>query len=148
MRISNQIQHIFLADDDDDDSLLFKEALANISSGIKVSLAIDCQQLLSFLQIYKPDAIFLDLNMPGKNGLECLREIRSMNRFDHIPVIMYSTSEREKDIEACFQEGANFYLVKPYSFKAIIEMLQTLLHSTLNTKTTKPNWEAFVLKAN
>ncbi len=100
--LRRNINHIILADDDDDDSMLFKEALSKVASSITVSLAEDGQKLINYLNTLSiPDMIFLDLNMPRKNGLECLKEIRSDDKFDHIPVIMYSTSQSKKDIEAC-----------------------------------------------
>ena len=128
--------------------MLFKEALENVASSITVSLAADGQKLINSLNTLSiPDMIFLDLNMPRKNGLECLREIRSDDKFDHIPVIMYSTSQSKKDIEACYEGGANLYVVKPYTFEDIIAMLKSLLTHFSETRKSQIEREQFVLTA-
>jgi CheY-like chemotaxis protein len=105
------IKHILLADDDIDDSYLFCEAISEISNVIEFSYVSDGEKLLHFLHTQRhPDLIFLDLNMPGKNGKECLYEIRGNEKFDRIPIVIYSTSSGQRDVQACFDGGANYYL--------------------------------------
>ncbi len=71
------IQSILLADDDEDDRMLFEDALNQVKSKVRLSTAEDGHMLLEMLKNRPlPDVIFLDLNMPGKNGFECLQEIR------------------------------------------------------------------------
>jgi CheY-like chemotaxis protein len=65
------------------------------------------------------------MNMPLKNGLECLEFIRSMVNLKDTPVIIYSTSRNNTEIKACFDNGANCYVVKPYTFEAIVKMVDT-----------------------
>lgn len=60
-----------------------------------------------------PDVILLDLNMPHMNGIEVLDVIRAEKHTRHIPVVMLSTSADERDIQACYEHGANAYVVKP-----------------------------------
>ena len=129
------VSHILLADDDLDDSYLFGEALSEISSSIKFSHVPDGEQLIHFLKGQDhPDLIFLDLNMPGKNGEECLLEIRNDERLQKIPVVIYSTSSGNRDIEACFKGGANCYLVKPNNYSAIVSGLKTVLQQPILTR--------------
>ena len=144
--ISRTISHIILADDDDDDLLLFKEAITKVRSSIEVSLADDGQKLLHYINnLQVPDIIFLDLNMPRKNGLECLQEIRKDRKFDDVPVIIYSTSKSNRDIEACYYSGASYYLVKPYSFEEMLEMLTYLFSQLATSFSERPVRENFVL---
>src|SRR5688572_1667448 len=110
--------HILFSDDDTDDALLFTQAADLLTSPILLSFAEDGEQLMRYLaKEVLPDLIFLDLNMPVKNGIECLREIRSDKKLDWLPIIVYTTSDSPKDIEACYELRANLYVVKPTSFE-------------------------------
>ena len=61
----------------------------------------------------KPVLTFLDLNMPGYNGLDCLKSIKANEGLSDMPVIVYSTCHYIKDIDACYKHNAHFYIVKP-----------------------------------
>lgn len=120
--------HILFSDDDTDDALLFTQAADLLTSPILLSFAEDGEQLMRYLsKEMLPDMIFLDLNMPVKNGIECLSEIRSNKKLDWLPVIVYTTSDNPRDIDACFELRANLYVVKPTSFEAIIKTLKKIL---------------------
>src|SRR5262245_58002097 len=94
-------KNVFIIDDDEDDISLFKEAVGKIDSGVTCYSAINAQQALVTLNngMDKPDIIFLDLNMPGVSGKECLREIRKTDKLKAVPVAIYTTSSFQKDIE-------------------------------------------------
>src|SRR5690349_19466865 len=112
--------HILFSDDDTDDALLFTQAADLLTSPILLSFAEDGEQLMRYLaKEMLPDMIFLDLNMPVKNGFECLKEIRGDKKLDWLPVIVYTTSDSQNDIEACYDLRANLYVVKPTSFESI-----------------------------
>ena len=120
--------HILFSDDDTDDALLFTQAADVLASPILLSFAEDGEHLMGFLaKETLPDMIFLDLNMPVKNGIECLKEIRSDKKLDWIPVIIYTTSNNPVDIETCYNLKANLYVVKPTSFENIIKTLKRIL---------------------
>jgi CheY-like chemotaxis protein len=119
--------HIFIADDDPDDLDLFKIIIRDISSEIKITVARNGVELLEFLEIVIPDIIFLDINMPGMNGIDCLSEIRKQKKLDDIPVIMFSTTAEEKHVNATYALGANLYLQKPaYSSTTHATLYKTL----------------------
>jgi CheY-like chemotaxis protein len=119
--------HILLADDDSDDSFLFNEAVEQSDLPITLSRAEDGNQLLSFLERQgSPDILFLDVNMPYKNGIECLHEIRSNTKYDELPIVIYSTTNYQVNIDACYQGGADFFVVKPNSFEDILKMIKTV----------------------
>jgi two-component system response regulator len=65
-----------------------------------------------------PQVILLDLNLPKKSGLEVLREIKSDKRTQHIPVIILTVSNRDRDISECRRLGADTYIVKPVNFQS------------------------------
>lgn len=116
---------ILLADDDEGDRLIFGEAMGELELNLKVQTVNNGMQLIEHLtkSTILPHLVFLDLNMPRKNGLECLKEIRSNERFAAISIAIYSTSASEKDIEETFLNGANVYIKKPNNFATLKQLL-------------------------
>jgi CheY-like chemotaxis protein len=117
---------VLLADDDESDRLLFTEAFEELAIKTIVHTVNNGKQLMEYLAAhvtYLPDLIFLDLNMPGKTGLECLKEIRSHKKYKAMSIAIYSTSAAEKDIQETFIYGANVYIKKPSDFNELKETL-------------------------
>ncbi|MFP9115725.1 response regulator [Flavobacterium sp. RHBU_3] len=122
---------IMLADDDEDDRLFFKEAFEEVKIKYEISTFNDGEQLMDYLNTpdsVLPDIVFLDLNMPRKSGMECLREIRQNDRLKKISVAIYSTSSSEQDIEETFTTGANVYIKKPNDFNMLKKVLSDVVH--------------------
>lgn len=94
----------------------------------------DGEELMEYLaNVDKmPDVIFLDLNMPRKNGKECLRELRASKQFDFTPIVIFTTSLNPIDIQETYNQGASFFMRKPNSFEELKETLHKLLDSDLN----------------
>ncbi len=119
--------HILLADDDKSDRLLFTDAFAELKIDTIVNTVNDGVQLMEWLKMESnrlPHLIFLDLNMPRKNGMECLKEIKRIEKLKDISIAIYSTSENKKDIEETFHYGANVYITKPNSFNKLKNVLE------------------------
>ena len=89
---SIRTKNVLLAEDDEDDVHLFKTVLAELNQDILVTVAADGILLMAFLNqaITLPEMIFLDLNMPFKNGFECLREIRGNEKWNSIKIFVAS----------------------------------------------------------
>ncbi|GGH47761.1 response regulator [Dyadobacter endophyticus] len=123
------LTRILLADDDHDDTFLFREALEQVPVETRLSVAENGAQLLQLMKgaDAKPDIIFLDMNMPVKNGLECLEEIRGTAGYEQVPVVILSTSVAQYLWESAYKGGANLYIQKPTSFKGLIEILKMCL---------------------
>jgi CheY-like chemotaxis protein len=125
--------NILLADDDQDDCLFFKDALDELPVSTHLTTVHDGDQLMQYLSEITndfPHALFLDLNMPRKNGYRCLIEIKNNAKFKWLPVIIYSTSYSKEMADILYQEGANYYLCKPGDFadlRAAIYRTLTLL---------------------
>ena len=125
-------QHVLYADDDEDDRTFFREALGELKVPTVLHTVTDGIQLMKVLSPDVnplPNVIFLDLNMPGKSGKECLREIRSMSHLHETPVIIFSTSSNHRDIEETFQHGATLYIQKPSGFKLMVDVLERFFGS-------------------
>jgi DNA-binding response OmpR family regulator len=141
--------HIFLADDDADDRGLFYEAIRLTLPGAELTMASNGQELLELLvnSIVKlPRMVFLDLNMPIKNGHECLVDIRQHESLKTLPVIIYSTSDSQADIELTFESGADFYIHKPSSFSDLQNIMKKVF--SLNRSEHAPtSRDGFVISA-
>jgi CheY-like chemotaxis protein len=83
--------------------------------------------------------------MPLKNGIECLCSIRNDRNFDKTPVIMYSTSHNIKDIDKCYKQGANFYIVKPVTLTKMTNILEKLFTALGKPKRELGAKDQFVL---
>jgi CheY-like chemotaxis protein len=121
---------ILLADDSVDEHFLFIHTIKGITSDVVISTAMNGVDLLK--QLNKPDAalpdlLFLDLNMPLKNGKEALAEIRKNEKLAGLNVVIYSTSDERRDIEETYALGANAYVRKPQDYLELEKTLSDLI---------------------
>jgi CheY-like chemotaxis protein len=140
---------ILLADDDEADRLLFKDAFAELALKTKVQMVKNGIELMEWLNkddIRLPHLLFLDLNMPLKNGIECLKEIKSNDRLKNISIAIYSTSDNEKDMDETFLNGANIYITKPNDFGMLKQILNKAVSVTNFYEGNPVNRENFFLK--
>lgn len=142
---------LLLADDDKDDCLLFEDALAELPITADLTIVHDGEQLMQLLEEETiapppPHVLFLDLNMPRKNGFECLEEIKRDDKLKLLPVIIFSTSFNEDAINRLYDQGAHYYIRKPAEFSQLKKVIyQALLLATSNGM-MQPTRENFVLK--
>lgn len=125
--MEKQPLHILLADDDESDRLLFREAFSALKINTIVNTVNNGVELMDWLNSENnrlPHLLFLDLNMPRKNGIECLKEIKSNEKLKDISIAIFSTSDNEKDIEETFRQGANVYITKPDNFNKLQKVLE------------------------
>ncbi len=140
---------ILLADDDKDDCYLFNEALRELKVDAKLTPLHDGEKLMSFLQKTEklPDVLFLDLNMPRKNGFECLAEIKMNENLLSLPVIIFSTSFDRHIVEQLYEKGAQFYIRKPSEFNKLKKVIHNSLLLISNAEVLKTTPENFVLNS-
>ena len=122
--------HFLIADDDDDDRQFFYEALEEIKIKTTVEMVTNGAALLKRLtkkNAIIPQVLFLDLNMPFKNGIECLTEIKKLDFLKNMTIVIYSTSASESDIEDTFVKGANVYIKKPTDFIKLKKVLSEVI---------------------
>jgi len=137
---------ILLADDDEDDRMFFSEAISELKMTNELTLFEDGKDLMNYLvnpESELPHILFLDLNMPYKNGLECLKEIRADHRFKEVSIAIYSTSSSESDIEDTFIEGANIYIKKPNDFSELKRVIKEVLQLNWQFHTSALNKDTF-----
>ena len=119
---------ILIVDDGAEDIQLFSEAVMEIDENINCVEAYNGLEALKVLRRNSllPNYIFLDINMPLMNGRKCLEEIKANPNYRDIPVIIYSTTSDQKQIEECRKLGAGF-LTKPNSFGELTRSLRRIL---------------------
>jgi CheY-like chemotaxis protein len=146
--MSSKLLNLLLADDDFDDRYFFKEALETLPFSISLIAAEDGEQLLRLLARETselPDAIFLDLNMPRKNGFECLLEIKLNEKLNQIPVIIFSTSYEHNVVNLLYKNGAKYFIRKPPDVSQLGRVIQQALTLIANETFPQPSREDFVL---
>jgi CheY-like chemotaxis protein len=147
--LENAPLHILLADDDESDRLLFKEVFEELKIKTIVHTVNNGMELMDYLtkeNIPLPHLLFLDLNMPRKNGLQCLKEIRSNKNLNDISIAIYSTSASEKDIDETFLNGANVYIKKPNNFSMLKLVLEQAVVATDQYQNPAFNRANFLLR--
>lgn len=140
--------NILLADDDIDDYLFFKEALKGLSLPMELTVVRDGEQLMQQLTHEKkglPHALFLDLNMPRRNGFECLSEIKQNKKLSHLPVIIYTTSFHNKVADMLYENGANYYINKPFEISQLKQAVQQIISSIEQGNVSQPTRDEFIL---
>lgn len=147
---NNEPIHILLADDDADDRQFFSEAINELKMEHTLTLFNDGRQLMNYLEdpanedMDIPHILFLDLNMPYMNGMDCLREIRKNPKFNSLSIAIYSTSSSEKDIEETFIGGANIYIRKPNDFTTLKKVIKDVVSMNWQFHSSGMNLETFL----
>lgn len=121
---------IILTDDDEDDRDFFRTAIETTDPDVNLLTFNDGVFLTEYLDQNpdaKPQVIFLDINMPRMNGFECLARLRKKFSPRELPVVMYTTSENDTDLEEATRLGANLYVRKPTDYRK----LKTTIHDVL-----------------
>ena len=140
--------NLLLADDDVHDCFFFKEALEELHISAKLTTVNDGVQLMQLLSAKEtplPDAIFLDLNMPRKSGIECLSEIKLNDKLKELPVIIYSTSLNMDVLDFLYQKGAHYYIRKPGEYHKLIKVILEAI-TLLSQKSTQPARDQFIIE--
>lgn len=121
---------VFLIDDDIDDQEIFEMALKEIQPLAQCFFAGDGVFALEKLKkdaSFLPHIIFIDINMPRMNGIQCLSELKRSPGFDHIPVFMYSTSADSSIVEECLKIGASGFIKKEIHVEDLQMRLKQIL---------------------
>lgn len=119
-------KRVLLIDDDEDDCFIFNSAVQELGSRIELLYETDSEKAIDHLfseQIPAPDLLFLDWNMHKKTGKDCLMEIRRHPRFANLPIIIFTNSTAEEDLEEAMRLGASHFVSKPTSFPELVMLL-------------------------
>jgi CheY-like chemotaxis protein len=127
---------VLLVEDNGTDVLLIRRAFDKARLGNPLQVVGDGDAAVEYLggngryldreQFPLPVLILLDLKLPRRSGLEVLDWLRGQDSLRRIPVVMLTSSEQPRDVNAAYDSGVNSYLVKPVEFEALFEMLKTV----------------------
>jgi CheY-like chemotaxis protein len=121
---------IVLVDDDADDREILRDAFLSGEAKPDYVCLENGDQLIDYLtqssESALPSLIMLDLNMPGKDGRETLREIKSNHIFQLIPTVVFTTSSSRKDRQIVYELGANCYITKPDTFNKLVDLTNSI----------------------
>lgn len=135
---------LLYTEDDDNDAFLMRHALKRAGVANPLVVASDGQQAIDALSGDRclaaaarlPALVLLDLNLPVRTGFEVLQWIRAQPRFSELVVVVLSSSNHQKDIDAARALGANDYLVKPSNVEERLRMVRTLQEKWLTGRQT------------
>ncbi|MCD6422997.1 MAG: response regulator [Elusimicrobia bacterium] len=112
---------------DDDEKIRMVVRIILEKKGYSVKEAASGIELFQVLENFSPDLIILDVMMPGPNGYEVLRKLKSEEETKSIPVIMLTALGMGEDFEKAVQNGADWYIVKPFNSRQLLTRVETLL---------------------
>lgn len=127
---------LLVVENNNEDFETFQRFLRQSSLVIPVYRCINGNQALAFLyhtapyadpEPARPGLILLDLNLPDVDGREVLCRIKQDDDLKLVPIVVFTTSNNPKDIEACYRQGVNSYIIKPMDFSLLKRSIQTLL---------------------
>lgn len=131
--------NILLIEDNLGDIRLIQEVLKESEHPYNLQIVTDGEQAIRYLkqegefaEARYPHLIFLDLNLPKKDGREVLAEIKGDNKLKSIPVVIFSSSEAEKDVLNSYDLYANCYVVKPFDFNHFSQVIKSIQNFWLN----------------
>ena len=139
---------IILAEDDPDDRLLFNEAINELPVSVKLTAVSNGEELISWLKENVndlPEALFLDLNMPRKNGFAALGEIKRNPELQDLPVFIFTTTTKHEMIKQVFNDAAHYYIKKPIHFQDLKKLIYKSLALIADHDTNLPGKENFML---
>jgi CheY-like chemotaxis protein len=139
---------VLLADDDTDDCIFFREAIEEFNVADHFTAVHNGEQLMKLLLDETnelPHVLFLDLNMPRKNGFECLSEIKHSNKLKGLPVVMFSTSFEQEVVNKLYESGAQYFIRKPPEFSQFKKIIQQTIALVMEGDGSQPSRENFVI---
>ena len=128
---------ILLVEDNPDHAALVSRLIQRASSNCEIDIAENGQEMFEKVALKRlPKLILLDINMPGKDGIECLKELRAIKEYTHVPVIMLTTSQANKDISMSYEAGCNAYISKSADFEQMAKSIESIVEFWIDNNQT------------
>jgi CheY-like chemotaxis protein len=120
---------VLLVEDNPDDVIMIREAFEQSLTPIQLYVVSNGEQAIKFVRrtdtdALRPSLILLDLNLPIRNGLDVLAELKSDTEFLSIPIVVLTTSQSPNDIQQCYSLHANAYIIKPPDFDGYADVIK------------------------
>ena len=129
MEESNSVRHILIIDDDLDDIEIFEEVLHQLDSRIHLTTLYNCYDIINVLNKLDsiPDVLFIDVNLPGEDGLECIETIKAASKYSNLKVVIYCGAISQHIIDHALKDSTYSYFLKPSSLTEIHDLLEKIL---------------------
>jgi PleD family two-component response regulator len=121
------IKSILLIDDDCDDCSLFEGALKEVSSALRFSGLNRCEDVLRVVDDCCPDVIFVDINIPKVDGFSCISLLQESAKHCRIPIVIYSSSNSQREVNAAYGYGASMFFKKPTRYVDLLDSLRSII---------------------
>ncbi len=120
---------VLLVEDSPDDVIMIREAFEQSLTPVQLYVVSNGEQAIKFVrrtdaEAPRPSLILLDLNLPIRNGLDVLAELKGDTKFLSIPIVVLTTSRAPADIERCYSLHANAYIIKPPDFDGFADVIK------------------------
>ena len=135
-------RNCLLIDDDIDDHDVFRMCLNTLDPNVSLTSVKDCAEALAMLHVrtdYSPEFIFLDVNMPKMNGLECLKYLRKIDRLKSSKIYMYSTTNEKTTVFESLRYGAEDFIMKPAKTAELKDKLAKVFKMVSRINEHRPN---------
>ncbi|MGB3533541.1 MAG: response regulator [Microcoleaceae cyanobacterium] len=129
---------LLVVEDSDEDFNAMQRMMQKLSFVYPIYRCTDGEEALDYLfnegeyidkeNAPRPSVIMLDLNLPGTDGREVLEEIKQDQKLRLIPVVIFTTSSNPKDVEICYSQGVNSYMIKPIDIRKLEESIQNFIN--------------------
>jgi len=139
---------ILLAEDDNTDRVLFKEALEELPVNASLETVENGEELMQWLSYEDnelPDVLFLDLNMPRKNGFAALGQIKRDPNLEGLPVYIFSTASDEEMVKQVYKDAAHYFIRKPNKFNVLKSLIYKALTYVVDENPSLPVKKDFML---
>ena len=144
--ITKPFLNLLFVEDDRDDREFITDALEKLNIPYEVSFAMDCFEIFKLFGENKVfDIIFMDINLPLMNGKDCLKQIKADERHKHIPVIIFTGSSAQMDIDFGYNNGAHYHVVKPIAHINFVASLKIVLGINWKEKPPRPPFEKYII---
>ncbi|HZG99800.1 MAG TPA: response regulator [Flavisolibacter sp.] len=121
------IKSILLIDDDCDDCSLFEGALKEVSSTLQFTALNRCEDVLRVVDDCCPDVIFVDINIPKVDGFSCISLLQESAKHCRIPIVIYSSSNSQREMNAAYGYGASLFFKKPTRYVDLLDSLRGII---------------------
>lgn len=147
--MNREYLNVILVDHDEGNQIFFKNIFKDLKIGIKVQLFCNGENLMEYLNSEEaliPEILFMDFDIPKKNSLECLHEIKTDFRFDKMVTAIYSDRLSEPEIEDVFVKGANIFMRKPDNYTDLKKVISEVVTVNWQYHTSGLNKDNFIMK--
>lgn len=139
---------LLVVEDSNEDFRILQRLMKRMEVKNPIYRCIDGDEMFKFLYqkrdeqdaaaSLKPSVILLDLNLPGLDGRYLLEQVKQDSTLQEIPIVVFTTSSNPKDIELCYQKGANGYLIKPMNSEELQKIIAAFVDFWLKSNTPPP----------